>query len=120
MESGFHIHPILPERSVGKALGLSSERHPYLWENGWVKTTVEIPDAILRRAKAAAAEEGISLKDFFTEAIGDRLHKSGEMPKGAEPWRVAFGQLKHLHRETKRIEKIIEEEFEQIEEDEWR
>jgi hypothetical protein len=42
---------------------------PYLWEDGHIKTTVELPDSLFRRAKAAAAEEGRSLKDFFTDAV---------------------------------------------------
>ncbi len=42
---------------------------------GRVKTTIEIPDALFRKAKAAAAEQGQSLKDFFTEAVRNRLQR---------------------------------------------
>jgi predicted HicB family RNase H-like nuclease len=31
-----------------------------------VKTTVEIPDSLFRQAKAMAAQQGTSLKDFLT------------------------------------------------------
>jgi hypothetical protein len=85
-----------------------------------VKTTVELPDLLFRKAKSAAAEEGKSLKEFFTEAVTDRLCRNAAPPGKAEPWRVAFGELRHLHRENKRIERIIEDEFEQIDEEEWR
>ena len=34
--------------------------------------------------------------------------------------RLPLGVLKHLHRENKRIERIIEKEFETIDEEEWR
>lgn len=85
-----------------------------------MKTTVELPDQLLRKAKAAAAEEGKSLKDYFTEAVSDRLRRNVQSSEKAEPWRVAFGELRHLHRENKRIDRIIEEEFEKIEEEEWR
>lgn len=85
-----------------------------------MKTTVELPDPLFRRAKAAAAEEGKSLKQFFTEAVSDRLRKNTPRSGNAEPWRPAFGELRHLHRENKRIERIIEEEFEKIDEEEWR
>lgn len=85
-----------------------------------MKTTVEIPDPLFRRAKAAASEEGKSLKEFFTEAVSDRLHKNKQRSGNTEPWRAAFGELRHLHRENKRIERIIEEEFEKIDEEEWR
>ena len=85
-----------------------------------MKTTVELPDPLFRRAKSAAAEEGKSLKEFFTEAVTDRLGRNAPPAGNAEPWRVAFGELRHLHRENKRIERIIEKEFEQIDEEEWR
>lgn len=85
-----------------------------------MKTTVELPDPLFRRAKSAAAEEGKSLKEFFTEAVTDRLCRNAPPSSNAEPWRAAFGELRHLHRETKRIERIIEEEFEKIDEEEWR
>lgn len=34
-----------------------------------MKTTIELPDDILRRAKVAAAERDTSLKDLFTQAL---------------------------------------------------
>jgi hypothetical protein len=34
-----------------------------------VKTTLEIPDFLFRRAKSVAAERGISLRQFVTEAV---------------------------------------------------
>jgi hypothetical protein len=85
-----------------------------------VKTTVELPDPLFRKAKAAAAEQGKSLKQFFTEAVTDHLRRDAPPLGNAEPWRVAFGELRHLHRENRRIERIIEEEFEKIDEEEWR
>ena len=38
-----------------------------------MKTTLEIPDTIFRRAKSLAAERGISLREFVTEAVKDKL-----------------------------------------------
>jgi hypothetical protein len=38
-----------------------------------MKTTLEIPDAVFRRAKSAAAERGIPLREFVTEAVRDKL-----------------------------------------------
>jgi hypothetical protein len=78
-----------------------------------VKTTLEIPDPIFRKAKAKAAERGIPLRQFVTEAVEDKLAITGKSPE--KPWMKGFGKLRHLHEETKRIERIIEEEFEQIE-----
>jgi hypothetical protein len=38
-----------------------------------VKTTLEIPDRILRCAKSKAAERGISFCQFVTEAVEEKL-----------------------------------------------
>jgi hypothetical protein len=78
-----------------------------------MKTTLEIPDAVFRRAKSAAAERGIPLREFVTEAVRDKLVAEGKTME--KPWMAAFGKLRHLHRETARINRVIEEEFEQIE-----
>jgi hypothetical protein len=77
------------------------------------KTTLEIPDAIFRRAKMAAAERGISFRALVSEAIADNLRAQGDINK--KLWMKTFGKLRHLHKETARINRIIEEEFDQIE-----
>jgi predicted DNA binding CopG/RHH family protein len=38
-----------------------------------MKTTLEIPDTIFRRAKSAAAERGIPFRKYITEAVEDKL-----------------------------------------------
>ena len=79
-----------------------------------MKTTIELPGLIFRHAKAAAAERGQSLKDFFTEAVEDRLRRQGGLGTGAKPWEKAFGALRDLHRENRRIERLIAAEFETV------
>ena len=81
---------------------------------------MELPDSLFRDAKAAAAQQGISLKEFFTRAIREQLHRKQGDTAGVRPWMKAFGGLRGLHRETKRIEQIIAAEFERIDEEEWR
>jgi hypothetical protein len=81
-----------------------------------VKSTIEMPDALFRRAKAAAAERGTSLRELVTEAVSEKLDRDA----GAgirRPWEKAFGGLKSLRQENRRIEAIIDEEFERIEPD---
>ena len=82
-----------------------------------MKTTLEIPDAIFRKAKAKAAEQGIPLRQFVTEAVEEKLKTSGSESK---PWMQVLGELRHLKKENARIDRIIEEEFEQIEPDDWK
>jgi hypothetical protein len=78
-----------------------------------MKTTLEIPDPIFRRAKSVAAERGISFRQFVTEAVQDKLKAPPR--SAAKPWMKTFGKLCHLHKETARISRIIEKEFDQIE-----
>jgi len=77
-----------------------------------VKTTLEIPDSIFRRAKSVAAERGIPLRALISEALAEKLRTDNGQGK---PWMAAFGKLRHLRRETAKINRVIEEEFEQIE-----
>ena len=78
-----------------------------------MKTTLEIPDAVFRRAKSVAAERGIPLREFVTQAVKDKLAEDRLAPE--KPWMAGFGKLRHLRKETAKINRLIEEEFEQIE-----
>ena len=40
-----------------------------------MRTTIELPDELLTCAKSRAALEGISLKEFFVQAIQQKLEK---------------------------------------------
>ena len=82
-----------------------------------MKTTLEFPDPVFRKAKARAAERGIPLRQFVTEAVEEKLAAAGN--HGAKPWMKSFGALRHLHDENVRIQKIIDEEFGQIEPEDW-
>jgi hypothetical protein len=82
-----------------------------------VKTTLEIPDRIFRRAKSAAADRGIPLREFVTEAVSDKL--ATDAKAGEAPWMAAFGKLRHLRKETAKINRTIEEEFEQVDSEDW-
>ena len=78
-----------------------------------MKTTLEIPDRIFRKAKATASELGIPLREFITQAVEEKL---SSIDRGqSKPWLECAGELAHLRTETKRIQKLIDEEFEQIE-----
>ena len=85
---------------------------------GDMKTTLEIPDVIFRRAKSKAAEQGIPLRQFVTEAVEARL-KSGSV-NDPKPWMKHIGKLKGLRKETRRINKIIEDASEKIDSEMWK
>jgi len=78
-----------------------------------VKTTLEIPDLTFRRAKATAGALGIPLREYVTQAVEEKLSLSRK--RSDRPWMECAGELAHLHKETTRIQRIIDEELEQIE-----
>jgi hypothetical protein len=80
-----------------------------------MKTTLEIPDVLFRRAKSAAAERGIPLRQLITEAVQEKL----KLTSLEKPWMKHFGKLKHLHGERKQIERRVEEAFERIDREVW-
>ncbi len=82
-----------------------------------MKTTLEIPDTIFRRAKSKAAEQGIPLRQFVTEAVEDKLKVAPA--EGQRPWMKHIGKLKDLRKETRRINKVIEEAFEKVDPEMW-
>ena len=82
-----------------------------------MKTTVELPDATFRQAKILAASQGVTLKQFFTEAVEERLRRynlEAVDPGIDPPWMAGFGVLADLADENRRILRMIEEEFERL------
>ena len=68
-----------------------------------MKTTIEIPDPLFRKVKSKAAERDQTLKEFFTEALQDKLAASTSGHRSEEPdWMQGFGKLRRLRKETGR------------------
>jgi hypothetical protein len=85
------------------------------WGTALMKTTLELPDRLFRRAKVAAAERGQSLDEFVMEALRDKLVLHGEHARADErEWMQGFGKLKRLHKETVRVQSVIDQEFEVV------
>jgi hypothetical protein len=82
-----------------------------------MKTTLEIPDLLFRKAKSTAAERGQTLKQLVTEALQEKLAvKSTGKARPREPgWMEGFGKLHRLRKETQRVQARIDERFEVIE-----
>lgn len=81
-----------------------------------MKTTLEIPEFLFRRAKSVAAARGIPLRQFVTEAVQEKLKTTSQ----ERPWMKHVGKLKHLRKERKQIEKRVEGAFERIDRELWR
>jgi Arc/MetJ family transcription regulator len=83
-----------------------------------MKTTIEIPDALFRQVKAAAALRAESLRDFVTAALRAYMEgKGGEAPR-ERGWRSVFGLARP--EEVAEVDRIVAEELEQIDLDAWR
>jgi hypothetical protein len=81
-----------------------------------MKTTLEIPDPLFRKAKSKAAERGQTLKQLVTEALQEKLAANTGKTRPVEPaWMEGFGKLRRLRKETRRIQARIDERFEVIE-----
>lgn len=82
-----------------------------------MKTTLEIPDAIFRQAKASAALRGIPLRQLVTEAIEEKV--TAEAPitvsTALPAWMSGFGELADFHQENQRIDATIRAEFHVLE-----
>jgi hypothetical protein len=80
-----------------------------------MKTTVEIPDDLFKEAKVLAALEGMSMKQLITESLQQRLLRESPETKTEPSWKLAFGAMRSYRKENRRIERLIEKEFERIE-----
>lgn len=84
----------------------------------FVKTTVEIPDPLFRKAKATAAQRGQSLKQLITEALQEKLAANDATGETPEPeWMRAFGKLRHLREETALAQSRVDEAFGTVEDE---
>jgi hypothetical protein len=94
----------------------SEKRQPQIWQSGPMKTTIDIPDPLFRRAKSRATERSQSLKQFVAEALREKLGVGPRKGSPAEPaWMQGFGRLRRLRKETGRIQHRIDETFESVE-----
>ena len=84
-----------------------------------MKTTLDLPDELFRSVKVRAAQEGISFKEYVAAVLRQKLGQAPERV-GEKLRKKHFGSLAHLRKETRRIERIIEQEFETIDPDGWK
>ena len=82
-----------------------------------MKTTIELPESVFRQAKVLSAGRGMTLKQFFTEALEEKLRRcaaEGADRDAEPPWMAGFGALSDLSNENRLILAAIEEEFETL------
>ena len=83
-----------------------------------MKTTLDIPDALLRRVKARAALRGGSMRDFFVDAVVEKLSAEGSKNARARGWRAVFG--KAPKGAAAEVQTILDGEFQTVDPEDWR
>ncbi len=83
-----------------------------------MKTTLEVPDSLFRRAKVTAARKGQTLTAFITAAIEAKLASDNEAAQ-EKPWMEFAGIFETNQAESRRILRRIDEACEEIRSDDW-
>lgn len=81
-----------------------------------MKTTLEILDPLFRKAKATAAESGVTLRKFVNDALREKLSSRDERT-GEPAWMKFFGAGKPFAAAIHEIDRVVEEEFGKIEDE---
>jgi hypothetical protein len=81
-----------------------------------VKTTLELPESLVREAEAAARAKGVPLDDFLAAVLRERLER--RFTRSRRDWPVPPPAVDI--EETRRIQKVIDVEFGKIEWENWR
>jgi hypothetical protein len=83
-----------------------------------MKTTLELPDRLYRQIKARAALRGQTVKAFFLDAVRDKLAAERSSAARETGWRAVFGKAKPS--DVDDVQRILDQEFEQIDPEDWR
>ena len=83
-----------------------------------MKTTLELPDTLLRRAKATAAKREQTMTAFVKSALEAKL-SSAQNSDETKPWMEFAGAFSDSG-ESKRIMDTIEESCGQIDSEDWK
>lgn len=67
------VKPILPRLRDADPRCVSVDINAYKHFYVFMRTTVDLPDGLFRRAKAVSSLSGLSLKDFITRAVEHEL-----------------------------------------------
>jgi hypothetical protein len=89
-----------------------------MWDEELVKTTLNLPEPLWRRAKTTAAREGQTLGEFITAATQEKLASQRHPRATNGGWRSVFGKISR--RQAMCVDAIIHAEFSKIDPADWR
>jgi hypothetical protein len=72
-----------------------------------MKTTIEMPDDLFRRAKAAAALQGLSMKEWLTNL----LRREIDAPASPKPVGDKQQEIEAFNRELDRLTKLVSQHW---------
>ena len=81
-----------------------------------MKTTIDLPDDLLRQAKATAALRGDSLKELFLQALRHHLATQTAVNQDLG-WKSVFGRAREI--EIADIDAVVEAEFGRVDPETW-
>ncbi len=84
-----------------------------------MKTTIELPDQLLKRAKRFAALRNRTFKDLMIEALRRIVAEAEQSPLEPE-WRRCFGRFRGSQDETREIQSIIERDLSIVDLNDWK
>lgn len=84
-----------------------------------MKTTIELPEKLLRQAKAMAAKRGTTLKEIVTDAL-QRLLTDPSSSSSKPEWLSLCGAFKDSPSETRRIQNMIDQDLSKIDLKDWK
>ena len=88
----------------------------YCWQ--YMKTTIEIPDELFKKAKATAALHGESLRTLVCDALEARMASLAQTQTDRPGWRGVFGLADP--KSVARLDALIAGDLEDVDPSEWR
>jgi hypothetical protein len=83
-----------------------------------MKTTMELPDSLFRRVKTSASLRGRTMKEFITEALISALATESGRSGRESGWRAVYG--KASRKDVQVVDRVIKEEFERVNPEDWK
>ncbi len=83
-----------------------------------MKTTIEIPDELFKKAKATAALQGESLRELICDAIETHLTSASPPRSDRSGWRSVFGLADP--KTVAKVDRFIDADLERVDPLEWK
>jgi len=84
-----------------------------------MKTTLELPDPLLRKVKATAAGNGQTMTAFITAALEAKLMQN-QQASSEKPWMAFAGVFSDCSQESAKIMDRVKEGCETIDPENWK